>query len=125
MLLAMHDDSLNLGLFLTDMSAPGTANELGIVAVPQGKDYGFEVPCLQPADPNVNGGQPIPGGSRTDMGSLVLCLVSNWVINGATVLIDGGVSWFLSISWVCAYNSVCSVDYAGTRQLVLNTHQRM
>jgi hypothetical protein len=80
------------GLFVTDMSAPGTMNDIGVSTVPDSKIFGFEIPCTQPTDPNINEGRPVPGGSRTDMGALVLCLVGNWFINGETVLIDGGVS---------------------------------
>ncbi|KAI0346722.1 NAD-P-binding protein [Trametopsis cervina] len=78
------------GLFVTEMSAPGNMNELGVSSVPDTKQFGFQVPCSQPADPAVNGGKPLLGGSRTDVGAVVLCLVSNWFINGETVLIDGG-----------------------------------
>ncbi|KAI0692879.1 NAD-P-binding protein [Cytidiella melzeri] len=78
------------GLFITDMSAPGNMNELGVSQVPDTKSFGFQVPCTQPADPQVNGGKPVAAGSRTDMGALALCLVSNWFMNGETVLIDGG-----------------------------------
>lgn len=81
------------GLFITEMSAPGSSNDLGIPAdFTDFAKFGFTVPCTQPPEPGVYGGKPVPAGSRTDMGALVLFLVSNWFVNGETVLIDGGVS---------------------------------
>ncbi|TFY80886.1 hypothetical protein EWM64_g3124 [Hericium alpestre] len=65
------------GLFLTEMSDPGSTDELG-QAHSTGKQHPFKVP----AGPN--------GGSNRDVGSLALMLVANWFINGETVLIDGG-----------------------------------
>ncbi|KAF8638201.1 hypothetical protein AX16_010547 [Volvariella volvacea WC 439] len=65
------------GLFITEMSAPGTADALGRSHLPSTKHFGFEVPT-------------IPSGSPRDMGTLALFLVANWFVNGETVLIDGG-----------------------------------
>lgn len=106
------------------MSAPGTANELGIATVPKDKVFDFQVPCSQPADPNVNEGRPVPGGSRSDMGALVLCLVSNWFINGETVLIDGGVSCSnCDASRIKSkLNTFVCIDHARACQLVLSTY---
>ncbi|KAI0084062.1 NAD-P-binding protein [Irpex rosettiformis] len=78
------------GLFVTEMTAPGTANELGISTIPKDTDVGLEVPCAQPKNHRGNGYQFVRSGSFTDMGAVVLCLVSNWFMNGETVLIDGG-----------------------------------
>ncbi|KAI0036122.1 NAD-P-binding protein [Vararia minispora EC-137] len=64
------------GLFPTEMSAPGSVNQLG-----QSK-INIVTGFTTPANPG--------GGSNKDMGSLALMLVSNWFINGETVLIDGG-----------------------------------
>lgn len=106
------------------MSAPGTANELGIATVPKDKVFDFQVPCSQPADPNVNEGRPVPGGSRSDMGALVLCLVSNWFINGETVLIDGGVSCSnCDASGIeSKLNIFFCIDHARACQLVLGIY---
>lgn len=37
------------------------------------------------------------GGTNRDVGSLALFLVANWFVNGETVLIDGGVSVYLTL----------------------------
>ena len=74
------------------MTAPGTANLLGISNIPRNTDVGFEVPCAHPFDSQATGEQPVRSGSFADMGAVVLCLVSNWFVNGETILIDGGVS---------------------------------
>ncbi|KAF9256012.1 NAD(P)-binding protein [Marasmius fiardii PR-910] len=66
------------GLFASEMSAPGSSNEAGVSVVPAGTKIAFEVPAIE------------TGGTRRDVGSLALCLVANWFINGETVLIDGG-----------------------------------
>ncbi|KAJ3561836.1 hypothetical protein NP233_g9953 [Leucocoprinus birnbaumii] len=66
------------GLFPTEMASPGTSNDLGISSVPPDREYGFESPANR------------SGGTRFDMGTLALFLVSNWFVNGETVLIDGG-----------------------------------
>ena len=55
-------------------------DNVGVSTIAPEKKYGFEVPASS------------TGGTRYDMGSLVLFLVSNWYVNGETVLIDGGVS---------------------------------
>lgn len=65
------------------MAAPGTTNNLGISTI--SREVGFESPA--------NRG----GGSRFDMGMLALFLVSNWFVNGETVLIDGGVSCVFAV----------------------------
>ncbi|THH00112.1 hypothetical protein EW026_g2366 [Hermanssonia centrifuga] len=76
------------GLFLTEMSAPGSSDALGQSQFTDFDKFKFAVPCTQP--PPEDGGLPVPAGFKTDMGALVLFLVSNWFVNGETVLIDGG-----------------------------------
>ena len=79
------------GLFLTEMSVPGaTDGTLGEARFTAWDKIKFKVACTQA--PPEDGSQPIPAGSRSDVGALVLFLVSNWFVNGETVLIDGGVS---------------------------------
>lgn len=81
---------LYTGLFQTEMTAAGTADAVGQSHIPEGEKMDFEVPATQP--PLAPGERPPYGGSVRDMGSLALFLVGNWfVINGETVLIDGGV----------------------------------
>ena len=75
------------GLFITEMTAPGTINELGQSRLPDGMTFPFEVPVSRPVAP----GQ-LRSGTDKDMGALVLFLVANWFVDGETVLIDGGVS---------------------------------
>ncbi|OCH85728.1 NAD-P-binding protein [Obba rivulosa] len=75
------------GFFVTEMTAPGTKNAVGQSQLPPGRSINFEIPTTQLAEP---GEQPSVGGTNRDMGSLVLFLVSNWFVNGETVLIDGG-----------------------------------
>ena len=69
------------------MSAPGRSDILGDSSF---RDFGsrFTVPVTQPPE---KGAIPICAGSRSDMGAVVLSLVSNWFINGETILVDGGV----------------------------------
>ncbi|KAF5357085.1 hypothetical protein D9756_006545 [Leucocoprinus leucothites] len=66
------------GLFPTEMAAPGTSNNLGISSLASREMPGLESPASK------------TGGTRFDMGMLALFLVSNWFVNGETVLIDGG-----------------------------------
>ncbi|KAJ4496002.1 NAD-P-binding protein [Lentinula edodes] len=66
------------GLFPTEMSLPGHSNEAGIAVAPSDKKWGFEIPTVK------------TGGTKHDIGALALCLITNWFINGETVLIDGG-----------------------------------
>ncbi|KAJ3937178.1 MAG: NAD-P-binding protein [Lentinula lateritia] len=66
------------GLFPTEMSLPGHSNEAGIAVAPSDKKWGFEIPTVK------------TGGTKYDVGALALCLITNWFINGETVLIDGG-----------------------------------
>ncbi|KAJ3895948.1 NAD-P-binding protein [Lentinula edodes] len=66
------------GLFPTEMSLPGHSNEAGIAVAPSDKKWGFEIPTVK------------TGGTKHDVGALALCLITNWFINGETVLIDGG-----------------------------------
>uniref|UniRef100_A0A5K1JRR0 Isoepoxyedon dehydrogenase n=1 Tax=Ganoderma boninense TaxID=34458 RepID=A0A5K1JRR0_9APHY len=73
------------GLFVTEMSSPGTMNTLGQSHLPPGTTFGIEVPVSGP----VEKGQQRAGTNR-DMGALVLFLVANWFVDGETVLIDGG-----------------------------------
>ncbi|GAV99560.1 short-chain dehydrogenase [Lentinula edodes] len=60
------------------MSLPGHSNEAGIAVAPSDKKWGFEIPTVK------------TGGTKHDVGALALCLITNWFINGETVLIDGG-----------------------------------
>ena len=84
------------GWFITNMTAPGTMDELGIshidsnetAQIPPEKLPIFEIPTRQAPGTGV----PILGGTNRDMGALALFLVANWYVNGETVLIDGGVS---------------------------------
>jgi len=76
------------GLFLTEMSAPGSSDELGVSRLVDTSKFGFQSPCFQP--PPDDGSKSINAGSRTDVGALALFLVSNWFVDGETVLIDGG-----------------------------------
>ncbi|KAI0918340.1 hypothetical protein AcW1_009752 [Taiwanofungus camphoratus] len=77
------------GLFVTEMTAPGTIDVVGRSHLPpNAPEFPFEVPVSQPS--LTPGGQPLKGGSNRDVGSLALFLVSNWFVNGETVLIDGG-----------------------------------
>jgi hypothetical protein len=62
------------------MTNPGQMDEKGVTTLPADKEIAFEVPANK------------SGGTRHDMGALVLFLVANWYVNGETVLIDGGVS---------------------------------
>ena len=80
------------GLFLTEMGAPGTIDLLGNSSFKAWDTIAFKVPVSQP--PPEDGSRPATAGSRSDMGAVVLSLVSNWFINGETVLIDGGVRRF-------------------------------
>ncbi|EJF59286.1 NAD(P)-binding protein [Dichomitus squalens] len=73
------------GLFVTEMSSPGTIDELGRSHFPPGLEWGFEVPVSRPVPQGTWG-----AGTNKDMGALVLFLVSNWFVDGETVLIDGG-----------------------------------
>ena len=75
----------HVGLFLTEMSAPGTSDELGVSRLTDLGKFRFQVPCAQP--PPDDGSKPLNAGSRTDVGALALFLVSNWFVNGETVLI--------------------------------------
>ena len=66
------------------MSDPGSMDKYGVSRY-SGYTPGFEVP-LKSAWTQI-------GGSNRDVGSLALFLVTNWFVNGETVLIDGGVSF--------------------------------
>lgn len=74
---------------MTEMSRTGTIDELGISHGVDKKDHDFAIPADQL--PVSLGGPTNIGGSSRDMGSLALFLVSNFFVNGETVLIDGGV----------------------------------
>ena len=80
------------GLFISEMSAPGTVDELGQSHFSPDSKFAFEVPTSRPVPPGT-----WRSGSNKDMGALVLFLVSNWFVDGETVLIDGGVSAMLYI----------------------------
>ncbi|RPD54968.1 NAD-P-binding protein [Lentinus tigrinus ALCF2SS1-7] len=73
------------GLFITEMSAPGTINAVGQSQAPEGKTFSFQVPVTAPFPPGKQ-----PAGRNKDMAALVLFLVANWFVDGETVLIDGG-----------------------------------
>ncbi|KAK0222722.1 hypothetical protein EDD85DRAFT_959982 [Armillaria nabsnona] len=67
------------GLFPSGMSFPGApTDETGTVIVPPDAKIKFEVPAEQ------------GWGKPRDVGSLALFLLTNWYVNGETVLIDGG-----------------------------------
>ncbi|KAL5501516.1 hypothetical protein ACEPAH_8776 [Sanghuangporus vaninii] len=82
------------GWFITDMTAPGTMDALGISHIDSNETTQiapeklpeFDVPTRQAPGTGV----PILGGTNRDMGTLALFLVANWYVNGETVLIDGG-----------------------------------
>ena len=90
--LGVRVNGISPGFFVTDMSAPGTMNELGQSRMTHAMPYDFQIPVSRPPGP----GQP-PAGTNKDMGALVLFLVANWFVDGETVLIDGGVSTYQSI----------------------------
>ncbi|KAI0353961.1 NAD-P-binding protein [Trametes cingulata] len=73
------------GLFITEMSAPGTMDALGQSKVPPNRPFAFEVPLSRPVESGMQ-----RAGTNKDMGALVLFLVANWFVDGETVLIDGG-----------------------------------
>lgn len=77
------------GLFVSGMSVPGSTDASG-QSFSKNNVHPFAVPTSQL--PGELGGPPNAGGSRRDVASLVLFLLSNWYVNGETVLIDGGVS---------------------------------
>lgn len=67
------------------MAVPGSTNAFGLSTLPESYQPPFQVPIAQrPGYPRA--------GTNLDMGSLILCLVANWFVDGETVLIDGGVS---------------------------------
>ena len=75
------------GFFVTEMTAQGTADASGISKLREGQTTAFDVPVSRPVPPGVQ-----RAGTNKDMAALVLFLVSNWFVDGETVLIDGGVS---------------------------------
>ena len=81
------------GFFVTEMSAPGTADAAtGQSRLPPGVHFDiFQVPGARPVAPG-----EVPAGTSGDIAVVVLCLVANWFVNGETVLVDGGVSSFHS-----------------------------
>ena len=106
------------GLFVTEMSSPGTINDLGQSHLPEGRTFGFEVPVSRP----VAQGQ-LRAGTNRDMGALVLFLVANWFVDGETVLIDGGVSVgskSLSKRMVADRGACGATDLAQAFVIVLN-----
>lgn len=80
------------GLFITEMSAPGSADAIGQSRLPPDYVASFEVPVSRPVDPGTQ-----RAGTNKDMGALVLFLVANWFVDGETVLIDGGVSCVVAL----------------------------
>ncbi|THH17494.1 hypothetical protein EW146_g3325 [Bondarzewia mesenterica] len=77
------------GLFITEMTAPGTLDALGQSHAYQ--ELSFAIPTVE------------SGGSNKDVGSLALMLIANWFINGQ----------YGSISSV---NLVCSMDIRSKRE---------
>ncbi|KAI0628572.1 NAD-P-binding protein [Trametes polyzona] len=73
------------GFFVTEMTAPGTADAAGQSKLPPNKSISFEVPLSRPVEPGAT-----RAGTAKDMGALALFLVANWFVDGETVLIDGG-----------------------------------
>ncbi|KAI0667286.1 NAD-P-binding protein [Trametes maxima] len=73
------------GFFVTEMTAPGTADSAGQSKLPPNFPLSFEVPVSHPLETT----GPRAGTIR-DMGTLALFLVANWFVDGETVLIDGG-----------------------------------
>ncbi|KAI0821885.1 NAD-P-binding protein [Trametes gibbosa] len=73
------------GLFITELSAPGSTDATGQSHLPVGFAFDFDVPVSRPVAPGAQ-----RAGSNKDMGALVLFLVANWFVDGETVLIDGG-----------------------------------
>jgi len=67
------------GFFQTEMSAPGTQDEVGLSHVSKEMVFEFQMPTVP------------SGGTNRDMGTLALFLIANWFVNGETVLIDGGI----------------------------------
>ncbi|KAI9062135.1 NAD-P-binding protein [Trametes sanguinea] len=70
------------GFFITEMTAPGTADAIGQSKLPPTKQFQFEIPLSRSGEHRA--------GTPKDMGALVLFLVANWFVDGETVLIDGG-----------------------------------
>lgn len=86
--LAIRANYIALELFLTAISTTDTANEFGQSRSTHHKST-ITVPCTQPPVDGDCQAQSIAARSRTDMGAIVLCLVTNWSMNEETVLIDG------------------------------------
>ncbi|KAI0065798.1 NAD-P-binding protein [Artomyces pyxidatus] len=74
------------GLFPSEMSHPGHSNDLGQTSHDTA-EFPFEVPANK------------AGGSPRDIGAVALALISNWFINGETVLVDGGTHLKVPSSW--------------------------
>lgn len=108
------------GLFITDMSAPGSADSTGQSRLPPGFAAAFEVPASRPVDPGTQ-----RAGTNKDMGALVLFLVANWFVDGETVLIDGGVSIVVSPDLRCALNDVLTIhlDVVEAPVVILRYHR--
>ncbi|KAL5482645.1 hypothetical protein ACEPAI_9239 [Sanghuangporus weigelae] len=85
------------GWFITNMTAPGTMDTLGMSHIdpnerPESRLRSF--PYLKYQTRQAPGaGVPILGGSNRDIGTLALFLVANWYANGETVPLDGGISF--------------------------------
>ncbi|KAI0641326.1 NAD-P-binding protein [Trametes meyenii] len=73
------------GFFVTEMSAPGTADGTGQSRLPPHYPLSIDVPVSHPLE--ASGPR---AGTIKDMGALALFLVANWFVDGETVLIDGG-----------------------------------
>ncbi|CAL1699033.1 unnamed protein product [Somion occarium] len=90
------------GLFVSGMSVPGSTDEFGQSHTDR-TEFDFKIPVSQL--PKELGGPSNVGGSRRDIASLVLFLLSNWFVNGETVLIDGGVKFACSRLFVLSKES--------------------
>lgn len=87
------------------MSNPEQMDDKGVLTIPSDTKLVFEVPVNK------------TGGSRHDMGALVLFLVTNWFVNRETVLIDGGVEYVF-----CLYVALFLFLYDA--RLSSGTHRR-
>ncbi|CAL1699007.1 unnamed protein product [Somion occarium] len=87
--LGIRVNSIAPGLFTSGLTAPGTRDAYG---QEHWTDRSLELPIKVPTPPLPVelGGPRNVGGSNRDIASAVLFYLSNWYVNGETVLIDGG-----------------------------------
>lgn len=91
------------------MGAPGTQDEVGLSHAPKEMVLEFQVPTVP------------TGGTNRDMGSLALFLISNWFVNGETVLIDGGVSGcFINLMRFLLTHHLCNSDSIEASFIILS-----